>query len=127
MAKPERINSVPDTEAGPKFKIKKNLTPPLFKFVEDETRYVKATSVIYIGKEQEVKSGEKKKEAAHLMDVINLETGEPGVIIVSAVVLSVLNESFPNNSYVDKGFAITKRSKAPGKNYNGYVVEELEL
>ncbi len=125
MAKPD-LKEVSAAPSARVFKVKKNLTPPLFKFIEDETRYLKVTSPIYIGKDQEVKAGEKKKEPAHLMDVINLETGEPGVVIVAAVVLSVLNESFPNNSYVEKEFAITKKSKAPGKNYNGYVVEELE-
>ena len=109
------------------FKRKKNLTPPLLKFAESEARYVKITAPMYLGKEMKEKAGEKKREPAMLADVINLETGEEAQIICSAVVVSVLNENYPNNGYVGKGFAITKKGREPGKQYNKFSVEEIEL
>ncbi len=126
MAKPEPVpmKAVSD---GPKFKIKKTLTPALLKFVEDETRYVKITAPIYIGKAQKPGADGKTKDPAHIADCINLETGEACVIIVGAVVASVFSESYPDGSYVDKGFAITKLGRQPGKQYNPYQIDELDL
>lgn len=110
-----------------KFAVKKNLTPPLFKFAEDVTLYLLILSPIYIGKPMKAKEGEKKREPAHLADVVNMETGEAGQIIVSAVVASVFAESYPNDGHVGKGFAITKRGKVPGKEYTKYDVQEVEV
>lgn len=109
------------------FKVKKNLTPPLIKFVEGQPRYVKITSPMFVGKDMKAKEGDKKKEPALLCDVINLETGEVAQIIVSAVVKSVFTESYPNHEYVGKGFEITKQGRAPGKQYSPFTVQELEL
>lgn len=127
MATPQVKKIVENEEAtGPKFKVKKTLTPALLKFVEEETRYVKITGEIYLGKEQAAKDGDKKKDPAHLAPVINLETGEECVIIIGAVVASVLKESYPGTDYVGKSFAITKKARQPGKQYNPYQVDELE-
>ena|ERR1700760_297049 len=111
------------------FKRKKLLTRPILKFVENQSVYVKFEEAIYIGRELKsdvAADGTKKKEPAHLANVIDLRTGELGQIIVAAVVESVLNEEFPNNGYVGRCFAITKKGKAPGKQYFGYNIEEVE-
>lgn len=111
------------------FKRKKLLTRPVLKFVENEPNFVKIEGAIYLGKEMKgdvAADGKKKKEPAHLAEVIDLQTGELAQIIVSAVVLSVLNENYPDNSYVGKCFSITKKGKTPGKQYFGYNVEEID-
>lgn len=111
------------------FKRKKLLTRPLIKFIENQSNYIKIEGPIYLGKEmkQDVDAeGKRKKEPAHLADVIDLKTGELGQIIVAAMVLSVLNENYPDNSYVGLCFCVTKKGKAPGKQYFGYSVEEIE-
>ncbi len=113
----------------PQFKRKKLLTRAVLKFIENQANYVKIESAIYLGKEMKgdvAQDGKKKKEPAHLANVIDLRTGELAQIIVSAVVLSVLNEEYPDDGYVDKCFAITKKGKAPGKQYFGYSIEEIE-
>jgi hypothetical protein len=110
------------------YKRVKNLTLDILKFVELQPRYVKITGPIHLGKEQKGgKDGEeKKREAAHLAPCINLEDGTECQIIVSAVVLSTLNDEYPNEGYVGKCFSIMKKERVPGKQYFPYGVEEIE-
>lgn len=109
------------------FKRVKNLTLDILKFVEMEPRYVKITGAIHLGKDQKA-AGEdgKKREPAHLAPCINLEDGSECQIIVSAVVLSTLNDEYPVDGYVGKCFAIVKKNRVPGKQYFPYGVEEIE-
>jgi hypothetical protein len=112
------------------FKVKKNLTKPLLKFVEGAPVYVKIEGAMFVGKEMKGKNAgtePKKKEPATLCDVTDLTTGEACQIILHAVVKSVLTDEYPNDSYVGKGFQITKMGKAPGKDYNRFDVQEIEL
>lgn len=115
--------------AEPKFKTKKNLTKSLIKFVEGVTVYVKIQGAMFIGKEMKGRASntEAKKEPATLCDVVNLETGEEQQIILHAVVKSVFADEYPNDSYIGKGFSLTKMGKEPGKTYNKFKVEEIEL
>lgn len=106
---------------------KKLLTRPILKFIKDEPRYVKFEGKIYLGKEMKQKAGDdKKKEPAHLADVIDLTTGELAQIIINAVPMSVLKENYPDDSYVGKCFAITRQSRKEGKAYDPFLVEEIE-
>lgn len=108
------------------FKRVKNLTLDILKFVELEPRHIKITGPIHIGKEQKADEAGKKREPAHLAPCINLDDGSECQIIVAAVVLSVLNDEYPSESYVGKCFAITKKNRIPGKQYFPYGVEEIE-
>ena len=110
------------------FKRVKNLTLDILKFVEQQTRHVKITGAIHLGKEQKSSRGgeDKKREPAQLAPCINLEDGTECQIIVSAVVLSVLNDEYPGEAYVGKCFAITKKNRVEGKQYFPYSVEEIE-
>lgn len=107
-------------------KRKKLLTRPILKFVKDVPQYIKFEGAIYLGKEMKQKAEDKKKEPAHLADVIDLQTGELAQIIVNAVPMSVLKENYPNDSYVGKCFAITRQSRKEGKAYDPFSVEEIE-
>jgi len=106
----------------------KLLTRPLMRFAEGVPLYVFMESAIYIGKEMKADTTEdkKKKEPAHLAEVIDLATGEQAQIIVSAVPLSVFEESYKDHSYIGKCFAITKLARQAGKQYFGFSVEEIE-
>lgn len=108
------------------FKRKKLLTVPVLKFKEGETRYVKITAAMHVGKPQKAKEGEKAKEPAILANCVNLEDGAVCQIIVSAMVKSVLTEEYPGDGYVGKCFAITKQGRNPGKQYNQFDIEEIE-
>lgn len=108
------------------FKRVKNLTLDVLKFVEGEARHVKITAAMHIGKEQKADTDGKKREPAVLANCINLDDGAECQIIVSAVVKSTLNDEYPNDGYVGRCFAITKKSRVQGKQYFPYGVEEIE-
>lgn len=108
-----------------KFKVVRNLTLPLFKFVEGTPQNLLITSAMFVGKEMKAIEG-KKKEPATLCNVTDMETGEAGQIILHAVVKSILNDEYPNDSYVGKAFEICKKGKDPGKEYNRFTVWEIE-
>lgn len=107
-------------------KRKKLLTRPVLKYVVDIANNVKIEEKMHIGKEMKAKEGEKMKEPATLFNVIDLNTGEPAQLICNAVVKSVLNESYPNDSYVGLCFSITKKARTPGKQYDPFMIEEID-
>jgi hypothetical protein len=55
-----------------------------------------------------------------------LESGAECQIIVAAVVLSVLNDDYPNEAYVGRCFEIVKKERVAGKQYFHYGVAEIE-
>ena len=108
------------------FKVKKNLTKTLFKFITGEPRYLKFQGALFVGKELKAKEGAKKMEPATLAFVTDLETGEEGQVIINAVVKSVLTDEYANDAYVGKCFQITKNARAPGKTYDPFSIAEIE-
>lgn len=110
------------------FKRKRLLTRPVLKMEQDKTRYVKVECAMFVGKdiEKDKAAGDRKKEPATLVNVINLEDGTLAQIIVNAVVKSVFHDEYKDDSYVGKCFAITKRGRQPGKQYNPFDIEEIE-
>jgi hypothetical protein len=113
-------------------KVKKLLTRPVLKLEIDTPRYVKVVAAMYIGKEMKKKKDEdKQKEPATLIDVIDLETGEPCQIVANTVLKSTLAEEYPAGAdgvpgYVNKCFSITKQAKQPNRDYNKFKIEEIE-
>jgi len=106
--------------------VKKVLTIPLLKLQLDVTVYVKITSPIFTGKE--IDAGEQKKmDAPHMVNAVDLETGEDVQLILNTVLESVLSEEYPDNGYIGKGFSITKLNKKATKGYHPFMVSELEL
>jgi len=111
-----------------KFKTKKLLTRALMKLVKGEPRYLLCEKPIYLGKEMPEKDPTKKpKDAAHILECLDLETGEEMQFLVPAVVQGVFKDTYPNESYVGKGFEITKMERQPGKGYDPYRVAEIEI
>lgn len=108
-----------------KYKRVKAITLPLLKQKDDVTCYIKIISEISVGKEVKQKKGETVMAPAQIMRVINLETGEEMEMIANAVLKSTFEENYPDKKYVNKCFAVTRHSKAQGKNYNTYSVEEI--
>jgi hypothetical protein len=107
-------------------KRKKLLTRPVLKYVVGIANYVKFEEAMHIGKDMKAKEGEKKKEPATIANVIDLKTGEPAQIIANAVVKSVLNEYYPNDTYVGLCFSITKQKRVDGKQYDPFNIEEID-
>lgn len=105
------------------FKKVRNITLPLFKLSNNRPYYFQPTGPMFLGKKID-----ENKEAATLLNVIDLETGEEGQIIVGAVLKGILTESFPGDEYVGKGLEITFHAKGEtGKKYNTYTVAEVDI
>lgn len=128
MAKPN-VTNINESENTKVFvpRIKKNLTPPVLKLDEDITRYIKIDGPMHLGRDVKAKEGEKQKEPAQIIDCTNMESGEVCQIIASAIIRSTLDENYPGQSYVGKAFAITKRGRQPGKQYNKFEILEIEV
>lgn len=129
----------------PTFKIKRAITLPLVKPQLDVPVYVKVTSPMSIGKA----IGE--KDAAIILNVVDLETGEDAQLLVPSVLQGILHDDFgaplfgvkakgqptemlePANkdqkadAYVGMGFMLTKHPKKSGKQYHPWSVAELDL
>lgn len=116
-------------EAAPRreFKVKRNVTLPVFKFQIDEPAYLKITGAMFKGKEMKGTGEKAKMEPATLANGVDLETGEEVQIIFGTALASILHEDYANDSYVGLGFRITKHAKKEGKNYYSYSVAEIEL
>ena len=60
-----------------------------------------------------------------LMFVTDVETGLEGQIMVNQVLEDLINESYPEESYVGKFFLVT-RHKLDGKKYYTFDLDEIE-
>lgn len=115
------------SDKKPVFKVKRNITLPLIKPQLDVPVYIKVTGPMFKGKKIEGTGDKAKMEPAELLNCINLESGEEAQIIVPSVLKGIFNDEYPDDSYVNKGFMITKHPKASGKRYHPFSVAELEL
>jgi len=106
--------------------IKKQITFQLLKLVDGATVHVEITKSMWTGKEIAGGAGKAKMDAARLVRVINLETGEEMEMIINKVLEEIFGEEYPDNAYVGKWFGITKHAKADGKEYNTFTLVELE-
>ena len=95
-------------------KIKRHVTLPLFKMVKDKPLYVKFDTAMFEGRKID-----DQKDAATLINVTNLESGEVGQIIVPAVLKSTIAENYEGETYKGLCFMITFVPKdQTGKKYN---------
>lgn len=109
-----------------KFKVKKHVTLPLFKWENNTPYYYRFDTAIAQGKPIKEKAGESKKEPAYLAQVTNLQNGEQGEIILGTVLRGILDDDYPEESYVGKCFELVQK-RITGKNYNSYGVTEIEV
>lgn len=114
----------------PKFKSKKKLTLSTFKLEKGKMLYALVLGTIHQG----VQRGEARKrpdgtneEPPMLMHIINMDTGEHGQIMVAKIIETELTEQYPNHTYVGKAFGIEKGERKPGKRYDPYIIEEIEI
>lgn len=107
-------------------KVKRSLVLPLLNrgMKPGDSLYVEITGEMYEGRPQ--KGAKANEKPATLAPATNLETGEIGEIIVSAVVESTLNDMFPNQGYIGHWFEIAKGEKKAGQRYFQYTINELE-
>lgn len=117
-----KTTSATTTSSAPKFTIKKEVTLPIRKLTIDEPAYLKVTSKIVQGKK--IKDEE---EAAHIMNVIDLETGASGQVVVPSVLMGIFEDNYENQTYVGVCFQIIKGRKPSGKRYHTFTVCEVEV
>lgn len=105
-----------------KVKVTKNITLPLIKPRIDQPEFIEVLEPYFTGKKID-----DKKEAATLLNVVNLVTGENAQIIVPAVLKGIFDDEYPDNAYVGKKFSVTKHAKQTGKAYHPFSVAEIEV
>lgn len=117
-------------------KILKQVSTNLLKLRPGMTVYVKITDRMQQAKP--LKKGEKTKEDGTprepptLIPVVNLATGEVQSIIAGSVLRDLLNDEYPSDKYVGRGFMIEVREQKAaqgggGRRYNTYNVAEIEV
>jgi hypothetical protein len=96
----------------PKFKRKAIVVRPLFKMRPGVEYYFKLVGPFHLGKKID-----DSKEPATLCNVVDLTTGEEGQIICGKLLREQIAESYPNDSFVGKSFAM-EFMRVPDKRYN---------
>jgi hypothetical protein len=131
---------------APKFAIKKHVTLPLLKLNDSGVPiYAFFTGAIFKAKVNEVEAKKYVKDLAvweasdktepaptvpnppELAHVIDMETGEVAQIIVNAILKTELVDTYPNGTYVGKGFEIKKFKPTGGKRYAMIQIAEVEV
>lgn len=113
-----------------KFRRKKLLTKAALKLQVDKPVYVLIMSKIHEGSQRgkaQVDSDGKPKKPPMICDIIDLDTGEDCALICAEIIKTELTETYPNDSYVGKGFEITKQKRKEGKRYDPYGIAEIEV
>lgn len=90
----------------------RQVTLPVLKLEKGKPRYLFVLAPMTVGKKID-----DQKEAATVMHAVDMESGEEGLVIVPTVMQKELNESYPNGSYVRKGFEVIL-TRVPEKRYN---------
>ena len=105
-------------------KVKRVLTRPFLKLEKGTTVYIRAEAAIYEGKPDP----KGQKEAPKILEVTDLTTGEAALIMAPAVLRSLLDEHYTDNSYVGLCFQITKTTNAGDdkRKYAKFDVVEIE-
>lgn len=127
----ETVPETVPTETAPteavtrrEFRRVKAVTRPVLKLVENYSVFVQVEDAIYLGEKVD-----EKKDPAHLMHVINLETGEQMLIVAPKGVVDGLTKNYPDNAYVGKTFEICVRAlkkSAGGNNFRPVDLFEIE-
>lgn len=124
------------------FEVVKRVTLPQFKLDESgEPNFYRIETAIAVakdlqqGRERKGKDStpqtEADKKAAmappDVAEVVDLKTGEPGMLIFNAVLKSNLTEKYPGDTYVGKCFQIRKFKPVAGKRYFTFEILEIKL
>lgn len=104
---------------APKFKKIRSLTLPLLKIEKNTERFFYFHGPMYLGDKVDP-----KKDPATLAHVVDLETGEEGLIICPSVMQSELRRHYGNDGYMHKCFGV-RIHRIPEKNYNIVTLDEV--
>jgi len=105
--------------------IKKNVTADVWKWVEGVEKVFTVKSAIRIGRAP--KPGAAIQTAAELLDVVDVATGTPQVIVLNKVLRDNLVEQYPGDGFIGKTFAGIMGAIPTGKKYRAFKLSEVEL
>lgn len=103
-----------------KFQRTRNVTLPTFKLKKNVSYFFKLQSPMQLGKE----IPNSKMGRATVMQGLDLETGELGILLCRAILQRELADHYPNDSYVGKCFEISLY-RIPEKKYDGVTIAEV--
>jgi hypothetical protein len=107
---------------APIFEAVKAVTRPVLSFGA-QPEFIRIESLMRDG---EVMEKSKYKSVPKLLDVINLRTGEPMLLICATVFILEMEKSYPKGDYVGKDFQVRK-IKTPEKDYSLWAITEIKL
>jgi hypothetical protein len=93
---------------------------PLFKLDQTE-KFLRFETAMAKGK-----IVDDKKEAPMMARVTDMETGELGEVILGTVLVSRLNEEYPDDKYVGRIFCLTKTAPEGTRKYSMFHITEVE-
>jgi len=109
------------TAPAPQFKRVRSVTLPVLKLEKDKTRYIAVLGAMHKGKKID-----DQKDAATIVHALDMVSGEEGVVICPTVMEKELNEGYPGEAYVGRGFEITL-TRVSDKRYNIVSLAEVSI
>ena len=116
------------TSSGLVFKKTKTVTVPVLKLMPDQPVYIKVENAMEMSRQVAgAKVAGQSMEPATIMHCTNLDSDTECLLIVGTMLKSVIEESYPNQSYVGLCFEVTNHGKRGDKKYNAYSLTEIEV
>jgi hypothetical protein len=109
------------TTTAPQFQRVRSVTLPVLKLEKNQTRYLAILGAMHKGKKID-----DQKEAATICRAVDMSTGEEGQVICPTVMEKELNENYPGETYVGRGFEVTL-TRVPDKRYNIVSLAEVSI
>ena len=110
----------------PKFARIRTVTLPVLKLDPKAPRYLMFIGPMHVGEAIKAGEGKKQMEPATVAHAIDMETGEEGQLICSAMIKSQLERTYPGETYVGRGFELVS-TKVPDKRYNIVTIAEVAV
>ena len=109
-------------------KIVQHVTVPQLKLEEEKTVCVRITKEMWVAPRTEVDEANANMEPPTLIEGINLDDPKRGTVhvVAGAVLVSEIEERYPDGTYVGRAFEITMHAKKAGKKYRTYSGAEVE-
>jgi hypothetical protein len=116
------------TSSGLVFTKKKTVTVPILKLMPDQPVYIRAESAMELSKQVAgAKIAGQSMEPATILFCTNLDSDTECLLIVGTMLKSVIEESYPNQTYVGLCFEVTNHGRRGDRKYNAYSLTEIEV
>ena len=114
--------------SGLKFKKIRSVTVPVIKMMPGKPVYLRFEGKMEISKQvNQKKVGDEPMKPATILHCVNLQNDSECILIVGAMLKSVIDEAYPNATYVGKNFELMNHGKLGDRKYNAYSLNEVEI